>query len=70
MLYRNLFSSSCAFGAALTLCGPALAEDTAATICNAAFSAYSAAAASGDPAKMAAIFSTNGEVVSPSGYGF
>ncbi len=68
MLYRNLFSCSCVISAALGLCGPALAEDTAATICNATFSAYSVAAASGDPAKMVAIFSPNGEVVSPWGY--
>jgi len=68
MLHRNLLSSSCLIGAALMLCGPARAEDTAATICNAMFSAYSAAAATGDPAKMAAIFSPNGEVVSPWGY--
>lgn len=68
MSNRNLLSSSCLIGAALMLCGPARAEDTAATICNAAFSAYSAAAATGDPAKMVAIFSPNGEVVSPWGY--
>ena len=67
MLHRTLMSSSCLIGA-LMLCAPAQAEDTAATICNAMFSAYSAAAASGDPAKMAALFSPNGEVVSPWGY--
>ena len=65
MHYRGPVSSACLIGAGLMLCGPALAEDTAATICKAAFSAYSAA---GDPAKMAAIFSPNGEVVSPWGY--
>ena len=68
MLHRNLLSSSCLIGAALMLCGPARAEDTAATICNAMFSAYSAAAATGDPAKMVALLSPNGEVVSPWGY--
>ncbi len=65
MLHRNLLSCSCLIGAALMLCGPARAEDTAATICNAMFSAYSAALATGDPAKMVALFSPNGEVVSP-----
>jgi hypothetical protein len=68
MLHRNVLSSSCLIGAALMLCGPARAEDTAATICNAAFSAYGAAAASGDPAKMVALFSPNGQVVGPYGY--
>jgi uncharacterized protein (TIGR02246 family) len=68
MHYRSLVSSSCLIGAALVFCGSAHAADDASTICNAAFSAYSAAAASGDPVKMAAIFSPNGEVVSPWGY--
>jgi uncharacterized protein (TIGR02246 family) len=68
MHYRNLVSSSCLIGAVLMLCGPVHAADDATAICNAAFSAYSAAAATGDPAKMAAIFSPNGEVVSPWGY--
>jgi uncharacterized protein (TIGR02246 family) len=68
MHYRNLVSSSCLIGAALILCGPALAADDATAICNAAISAYGAAAASGDPAKMAAVYAPDGEIVSP--YGF
>jgi ketosteroid isomerase-like protein len=68
MRYRNLVSSSCAISAGLMLCGPAHAADDAVAICNAAISAYEAAAASGDPAKMAAVYAPNGELVSP--YGF
>jgi uncharacterized protein (TIGR02246 family) len=68
MHYRSLFSSSFLIGAGLVLCGPAQAADDATTICNAAISAYGAAAATGDPAKMAAVYAPDGEVVSP--YGF
>ena len=68
MHYRSLLSSACLIGAGLVLCGPAHAADDAAAICNAAISAYGAAAATGDPAKMAAVYAPDGEVVSP--YGF
>ena len=68
MLHRNLLFSSCLIGAGLMLCGPAHAADDAAAICNAAISAYGAAAASGDPAKMAAVYAPDGVLVSP--YGF
>ena len=68
MLHRNLLFSSCLIGAGLMLCGPAHAADDAAAICNAAISAYGAAAASGDPAKMTAVYALDGELVSP--YGF
>ena len=54
--------------AGLVFCGQAHAADDATTACNAAISAYGAAAATGDPAKMAAVYAPNGEVVSP--YGF
>ena len=66
MLQRNLLFSSCLIGSGLMLCGWAHAADDAAAICNAAVSAYAAAAASGDPVKMAAIFAPDGELVSPS----
>lgn len=68
MLHQNLLFPSCLIGAALMLSGPAHAADDAAAICNAAISAYGAAGASGDPAKMAAVFAPDGELVSP--YGF
>jgi uncharacterized protein (TIGR02246 family) len=68
MLHRSLVSSSCLIGAGLVLCGQAHAADDATAICNAAISAYGAAAASGDPAKMAAVYAPDGEWVSP--YGF
>jgi ketosteroid isomerase-like protein len=68
MVCRNLFSSSCAISAALVLCGPAHAADDATAICNAALSAYGAAATSGDPVKMAAVFAPDGELVSPWGF--
>lgn len=45
----------------------AAAADDAASICNAAISAYGAAATSGDPEKMAAVFAADGELVSPWG---
>jgi uncharacterized protein (TIGR02246 family) len=66
MNYR-LISSSCLIGAGFMLCAPAHAADATAA-CNAAISAYGAAAASGDPAKMAAVYAPDGENVSP--YGF
>jgi ketosteroid isomerase-like protein len=66
MDYR-LISSSCLISAGVMLCGPAQAADATAA-CNAAISAYGAAAASGDPAKMAAVYAPDGENVSP--YGF
>jgi hypothetical protein len=68
MHYRSLVSSSCLIGAGLILCGQAHAADDATAVCNAAMSAYGAAAATGDPAKMAAVYAPNAEVVSP--YGF
>ncbi len=67
MLQRNLLFSCYLIGTGL-LCGPAQAADDAAAICNAAVGAYAAAAASGDPVKMAAVFAPDGELVSP--YGF
>jgi uncharacterized protein (TIGR02246 family) len=67
MLSRNWLFSSCVISACLMLCGAAHAAD-ATDGCNAAISAYGAAAATGDPAKMAAVFTPDGEVVSP--YGF
>ena len=67
MNYRNLVSSSFLIGACLVLCGPTQAADATAA-CNAAISAYGAAAASGDPDKMAAVYAPDGENVSP--YGF
>ena len=36
--------------------------------CNAAISAFGATAATGDPAKMAAVYAPDGEVVSPDGF--
>jgi hypothetical protein len=45
--------------------GSAHAADDAAAIYNAAISAYGTAAASGDPAKMAAVYAPDGELVSP-----
>jgi uncharacterized protein (TIGR02246 family) len=66
MDYR-LISSSCLISAGVMLCGAAHAADATAA-CNAAISAYGAAAASGDPAKMAAVYAPDGENVSP--YGF
>ncbi|MGB7977318.1 MAG: DUF4440 domain-containing protein [Roseiarcus sp.] len=68
MLHRNPLFSSCLIGAGLMLCGSAHAADDAAAICNAAISAYGAAAASGDSAKMVAVYAPDGELVSP--YGF
>ncbi len=67
MLHRALLSSSCVIGAALLLCGPAHAADDATAICKATISAYEAAAASGDPAKMVEVFAPDGEVVGPWG---
>jgi uncharacterized protein (TIGR02246 family) len=68
MHYRSLVSSCCLIGAGLVLCGQAHAADDATTACNAAISAYGTAAASGDPAKMAAVYAPDGELVSS--YGF
>jgi uncharacterized protein (TIGR02246 family) len=67
MHYRSLVSSSCLIGAALMLCGPAHAADATAA-CNTAITAYGAAAATGDPAKMASVYAPDGEMVGP--YGF
>ena len=67
MHYRNRFFYLCIISAASMLCGPAHAADDAAAICNAAVSAYGAAAVSGDPAKMAAVYAPDGELVSPYG---
>jgi uncharacterized protein (TIGR02246 family) len=66
MRYRNLFSSSFLI-VGLMLCGPAHAADDAMATCKAAISAYAAAAASGDPVKMAAVYAPDGELVSPYG---
>ena len=68
MHYRSLVSSVCLIGAGFVLCGQAHAADDATAICKAAISAYGAAAATGDPAKMAAVYAPDSEVVSP--YGF
>jgi uncharacterized protein (TIGR02246 family) len=68
MNYRSLVSSSFLIGASLILCGQAHAAEDATAACNAAITAYGAAAATGDPAKMAAVYAPDGEVVSP--YGF
>jgi uncharacterized protein (TIGR02246 family) len=67
MLYQSLVSSACLIGAGLLYCGPARAADDAATICKATGSAYNAAVPTGDPAKMAAVFAPDGEVVTPWG---
>jgi ketosteroid isomerase-like protein len=68
MHYRSPVSCVCLIGAGLVLCGEAHAADDATAVCNVAISAYGAAAATGDPAKMAAVYAPDGEVVSP--YGF
>lgn len=60
MHYQTLISTSCLIGAGLMLCGPAHATDATAA-CNAAMSAYGAAASTGDPSKMAAVYAPNGE---------
>jgi hypothetical protein len=67
MRYRSPVSSFCLISAALMLCGPAHAADDVAAICNAAISAYGTAATTGDPAKMAAVYAPDGELVSPYG---
>jgi uncharacterized protein (TIGR02246 family) len=67
MPYRNLVSFSCMIGAGFLLCGSAHAGDDAAAICNAIDSAYVAAAATGDPVKMAAVYVPDGEFVTPFG---
>jgi|HubBroStandDraft_6_1064221.scaffolds.fasta_scaffold182683_2 ketosteroid isomerase-like protein len=48
-------------------CGSAHAADNATTICKAAIAAYGTATASGDAAKLAAVFAPDGELVSPWG---
>jgi hypothetical protein len=53
--------------AGLLLCGQAHAADDATAICNAAITAYGAGIASGDPAKLAAVYAPDGELVSPYG---
>jgi ketosteroid isomerase-like protein len=67
MLYRSWISSSCLISASLVLSGPTQAAEDATAICKAAISAYGAAAASGDPVKMAAVYAPDGELVSPYG---
>ena len=67
MRYRCPVSFSFLIGAGLMLCGPTHAADDTAAICNSAISAYGTAAASGDPAKMAAVYAPDGEFVSPYG---
>jgi hypothetical protein len=64
---RNLISSGCLIGAGLTLCVPAHAADDATAVCNAAIGPYAASIASGDPAKLAAVYALDGELVSPWG---
>ena len=66
MVYR-LISASCLMTAGVILCGSAHAGDDAAAICNAMDSAYVAAAATGDPVKMAAVYAPDGELVTPFG---
>ena len=66
MRYRCPVSFSFLIGG-LMLCGPTHAADDTAAICNSAISAYGTAAASGDPAKMAAVYAPDGEFVSPYG---
>jgi uncharacterized protein (TIGR02246 family) len=66
MHYRSLISTCCFVGAGLMLCGPAHAADAKA-VCNAAISAFEAAVATGDAAKMAAVYAPDGELVSPWG---
>ena len=67
MRYGSQISTMCLIGAGLVFCGPAAAADDATSICNAAINAYGAAATSGDPEKMAAVFAADGELVSPWG---
>src|ERR1700751_5321444 len=67
MHYPNLVSSACLIGASLMLCGPARAADVAAAICKTTAAAYNAAVPTGDPAKMAAVFAPDGELVTPWG---
>ena len=67
MRYGEQIRTLCLIGAGLIFCGPAAAADDAASVCNAAISAYGAAATGGDAEKMAAIFAPDGEVVSPWG---
>ena len=68
MLHRHSVFSYWLIGASLMLCAPAHAVDDATAACNAAMNAYGAAAASGDPDKMAAVFAPDGEQVSPWGF--
>ena len=68
MRYGSQISTVCLIGAGLMFCGPAAAADDAASICKIAISAYGAAATSGDPVKMAAVFAPDGEIVSPWGF--
>ena len=66
MLHRDLLLSSCVTAPVpRRFCGAARAADDATAICKATISAYEAAAASGDPAKMGAVFAPDGEVVGP-----
>ena len=62
---QTLVSSACLIGAGLTLCTPTRAAEDAAAICKATSGAY--VAATGDPAKMAAVYATDGEFVTPWG---
>ena len=64
---QSLVSSACLIGAGLMLCGPARAADDAAAGCNATNTAYLAAVPTGDPAKMAAVYAPDGELVTPWG---
>jgi ketosteroid isomerase-like protein len=69
MLLR--FITSCLLIAGATVTGvassPALAQDDPVTICNTAITAFEAAVASGDPAKVAARFTTDGTETTPFG---
>jgi hypothetical protein len=64
---RSLISSAGLIGAGIMPCGLAHATDDATAICNGAITAYGDGIASGDPAKLAAVYAPDGELVSPYG---
>jgi hypothetical protein len=67
MYYRSLVSSCFLIGAGISFYAPAHAAEDAMAICKAAISDYGAGLASGDPAKLAAVYAPDGELVSPWG---
>jgi uncharacterized protein (TIGR02246 family) len=67
MDYRSLVSSIYLIGAGLVLCGPTHAAEDAAAVCKTTAGAYNAAVPTGDPAKMAAVYAPDGELVTPWG---